>query len=65
MDCDESISKDDVSVTWETLMGNPQGSESDQLAVARVLLSHNGEVFSERKINFAQGAIDIINRHYS
>lgn len=54
------ISKADVAVTWTTLMGNSEATEEDQLAVADIAISSNGEVFSERKVNFVKGGIEII-----
>lgn len=60
LDYDKQIEKEDVTVSWTTLMGNPEATESDQFAIARVSISNNGVVFSERKINFAKNAIDII-----
>lgn len=55
-----ALSESDCEVIWTTLMGNTKYTEEDQLAVARVALYADGEVFSERKINFANGAMDII-----
>jgi len=60
LDYDKQIAEEDITVNWITLMGNSEASESDQLAVAKVSISNNGVVFSERKINFAKNAIDII-----
>lgn len=52
LDYDKQIMKEDVTVSWTTLMGNSEANESDQLAVARVSISNNGVVFSEIKIKF-------------
>lgn len=60
LDYDKQIAEEDVAVRWTTLMGNPEASKSDQLAIAQVSISNNGVVWSERKINFAKNAIDII-----
>lgn len=60
LDYDKPIAKEDVNVSWTTLMGNPKDNESDQFAIAKVSISNNGTVFSERKINFAKNAIEII-----
>lgn len=57
---DEKITEADVIVTWTTLMGNTEFTEKDQLAVANIVIMQNGEVFSERKINFVKGAIEIL-----
>ena len=58
--CDEKISEADVQVEWTTLMGNPKPEKDDQLAVAQVTISENGEIISQRKINFAGKAIEVI-----
>jgi hypothetical protein len=57
---DKQIGKEDIAVSWTTLMGNSEAKENDQFAVAKVSISNNGVVFSERKINFAKNAIDIV-----
>lgn len=58
--CDEKISEADVQVEWTTLMGSPRPAKDDQLAVAQVTISENGEIISQRKINFARKAIEVI-----
>ena len=58
---DELISKDEVEIKWTTLMGDPDATEKDQLAIACVSIFSNNEVFNERKINFVKGAIEIID----
>lgn len=58
--CDEKISEADIQVEWTTLMGNPKPAKDDQLAVAQVTISENGEIISQRKINFAGKAIEVI-----
>jgi len=57
---DKSIAEDNINVHWTSLMGNPEASEDDQFAIAQVSVSDNGEVISERRINFAKNAIEII-----
>lgn len=54
------ISEPDIAVTWTTIMGNPEPSEEDQFAVADVSISSDGEVISQRKINFFSGGMEII-----
>ena len=41
-------------------MGDSNYTKENQIAVAIVTLSHNGEIFSQRKISFVSNAIDII-----
>ena len=57
---DKQIAKEDVSVRWSTLMGNPEATEDDQLAIAKVAISADGKIFSERNINFAKNAIEVV-----
>lgn len=57
---DKDISESDVSIEWTTLMGNDKPTKEDQKVVATVKISDGEKVVSERKINFAKNAIDII-----
>ena len=57
---EQEINTNDIKVEWTTLMGNTNYTEKDQIAIAVVTLSHNGEIFSQRKISFVNNAIDII-----
>lgn len=57
VECDGELSASDVSVTWTTLMGNPEPSEDDQLAIAVVSVRTADGGTDERKISFATGAI--------
>lgn len=57
---DKEITKTDIDIEWTTIMGNTSATEDDQLSVADVSISKNGEVFNERKINFVDKGIEII-----
>lgn len=57
---DQAITKSDVSIKWTTLMGSTEASQDDEVAIADISLSHDGTVFSEKKINFVTKAIDIV-----
>lgn len=57
---DQELTENDVKIEWTTLMGDTNYTEENQIAVAVVTLSHNGEIFSQRKISFVSNAIDII-----
>ena len=54
------ISKEDVKVKWLTLMGSQEASEDNARVIADVIISNDGNVISERKINFMSKAIDIV-----
>lgn len=56
----EKISKSDVKITWLTLMGAKEVTEENQIALADVSISSDGNVFNEQKINFAKKAIGIV-----
>ena len=60
IDYEQEITKDDIRVDWTTLMGDTNFTKENQIAIAIVTLSHNGEIFSQRKISFVSNAIDII-----
>lgn len=57
---DKDISESDINIEWTTLMGNDEPTKEDQKVVATVKILQGSEVISERKINFAKNAIDII-----
>ena len=57
--CDGELSADDVSVEWSTLMGNPEPSEDDQIAVAVVSVNTGDETTDERKISFVTRALEM------
>ena len=56
----EFVEKEDIDIEWTTLMGNPISTKDDQLGIAYVSISENGELVSKRKISFINGAIEII-----
>lgn len=60
IDYEQEITKNDIRVDWTTLMGDINFTKENQIAIAIVTLSHNGEIFSQRKISFVSNAIDII-----
>ncbi|MGN9163661.1 hypothetical protein ACTNDY_00040 [Tissierellaceae bacterium HCP3S3_D8] len=57
---DEKISKSDVIITWLTLMGSKEATEENQIAIADISISLDGNVFNEQKINFGKKAIEIV-----
>ena len=58
--CDGELSSDDVSVGWTTLMGNPEPSEDDQIAVAVVSVRTGDGGTDERKVSFVTGALEMV-----
>jgi len=57
---DEKISKSDVIITWQTLMGAKEATKENQIAIADVSISSDDNVFNEQKINFGEKAIKIV-----
>lgn len=57
---DKEISETDINIAWTTNMGSTEDAEDDQYVLADIAISSEGEVFSERKINFAKGAMEIV-----
>ena len=55
----EPITKEDITVHWQTLMGNTEDAKGDQFAVADVTISVQGKVISERKVSFIGKALDM------
>ena len=60
VESDTSITKSDIDVEWTTSMGNSDPTKEDQLHIASVSVSQNGKLLDKRKINFANGAFEII-----
>lgn len=60
LELDTDITQSDVHVKWTTVMGNPKPSKDDQLSIAYVSVSENGNLLSERKISFINRGIEII-----
>ena len=60
LELDTSITKEDIDIEWTTLMGNPISTKDDQLGIAYVSISENGELVSKRKISFINKAIEIL-----
>ena len=58
--CDNELSADDVSVEWTTLMGNPEPSEDDQIAVAVISIRTDDGNVDERKVSFVTGALEMV-----
>lgn len=59
VECDGDLTADDVSVEWTTLMGNPEPSEDDQIAIAIVSVQIANDVVDERKISFVTRALEM------
>lgn len=57
---DKEITEADIDVQWTTIMGNPEPSEGDQLAIALVSVMDDGEVFGKWKISFVNQGIEWI-----
>lgn len=55
----EPITKDDIQVQWQTLMGSTSATEDDEFAVAVVTISAKGEVVSQQRISFFGKGIDM------
>lgn len=60
IDYNKKISKENINIKWTTLMGNVKYTQEDMLAIAHISLMENNEVFSERRINFVNGAIETV-----
>ena len=42
----------DISLEWETLSGSTESSQDDQLRIAHLVISQNGNILSDERINF-------------
>lgn len=57
VDCKRKISKDDVSIKWETLGGSTEYSEHDQLGLADVSIKVDDDNTDERIVSFIGRAV--------
>ena len=58
--CDHAITADDVQIKWTTLMGSTEASEKDEIGLAHVSISKDGEVFNEKTISFVAKAVNTV-----
>ena len=54
------ITKEDVSVQWQTLSGETTDSQKNQFGLAVVTVSAEGAVIDQRVISFVGGAVERI-----
>lgn len=50
----------DISLEWETLSGSTENSQDDQLRIAHLVISQNGNILSDEKINFVGKLFGIV-----
>lgn len=60
IDYDKQITEKNIDIQWTTLMGGHEPSKDNQLSIADIILESEGNTFSERKINFVNGAMEIL-----
>lgn len=54
------ITENDINVEWQTIMGDTNFTEENQIAVAVISIYSNGEMISQRKVNFISKVVDIV-----
>lgn len=57
---DKRISSSDVEVIWTTFMGGKEPTEDNNIVEGTVLLSSNGEVFYQQKINYQKKVFEML-----
>ena len=60
IECNDTITKENTDIQWTTLMGDSDPTEDNQLAIADISISIDSEVISERKVDFANGGMEIV-----
>ena len=60
IECNDTITKENTDIQWTTLMGDSDPTEDNQLAIADISISIDSEVISERKVEFANGGMEIV-----
>ena len=54
------ISSEDVEIIWTTLGGGTEKTEDNDLIIAEIKISENGELIFDRKVNFAKKGFEAI-----
>lgn len=57
---DREITADDIEIEWTTIMGSPEPTERDQLAIAHVSVLEDGTSIGKWKISFVNQGIEWI-----
>lgn len=60
IETDAEITKEDISVQWQTLSGETTDSQKNQFGLAVVTVSAEGAVIDQRVISFVGGAVERI-----
>ncbi len=60
VEAEKTLTASDVEVEWLTFMGSAEDSEEDQKCVGDVKIFTDGELISERKINYFSKGIEIV-----
>lgn len=60
IETDAEITKEDISVQWQTLSGETTDSRKNQFGLAVVTVSAEGAVIDQRVISFVGGAVERI-----
>lgn len=60
IESNNEITKNDINIEWQTIMGDTNFTEENQIAVAVISIYSNGEMISQRKVNFISKAVDIV-----
>ena len=60
IETDAAITKEDITVQWQTLSGETTDSQKNQFGLADVTVSAEGAVIDRRVISFVGGAVERI-----
>lgn len=60
IETDAEITKEDISVQWQTLSGETTDRQDNQFGLAVVTVSAEGKVIDQRSISFVGGAVERI-----
>lgn len=60
IESNNEITKNDINIEWQTIMGDTNFTEENQIAVAVISIYSNGEMISQRKVNFISKAVVLL-----
>ncbi|MPM77108.1 hypothetical protein SDC9_124108 [bioreactor metagenome] len=57
----DPVTAADITISWTTISGNPQGSDHDDRVIARITITDGSEVIYDKKINFVKKALEALS----
>lgn len=56
----QTVNAEDIQIKWTTLSGSTEATEGDQLGLAQVSISKDGEIISEKVVSFVSKGVKAV-----